>query len=98
MQFGLQLPTNALTLGAENLLNFDYVAMAYGTKDGKQANSITKNVRGNIAAERVAQFQAQGVGFKNELELGPGQYTVRFVVRDEVTGKVGSVSAPLTVN
>jgi hypothetical protein len=35
---------------------------------------------------------------KDALELGPGQYTVRVVIRDNVTGKIGSVTAPLTVN
>lgn len=38
------------------------------------------------------------MGFRNALELAPGKYTVRFVVCDNVTGKVGSVIAPLTVN
>jgi VWFA-related protein len=98
VQFGLQLPPNALTLGSENLLNFDYMAMAYAAKDGKKADSFGKTIRGNIPAERVAQLQVQGLGFKNELKLAPGAYTVRFIVRDNVTGRVGSVSAPLTVN
>jgi hypothetical protein len=35
---------------------------------------------------------------KNALQLAPGQYTVRVVIRDNVTGKIGSVTAPLTVN
>jgi hypothetical protein len=35
---------------------------------------------------------------KNAIELVPGQYTVRMVIRDNVTGKIGSVTAPLTVN
>jgi VWFA-related protein len=98
VQFGLKLPSNALKLGPNNLLTFDYIALAYTTKDGKKANSSGKTIQGNLAPERVAQFQQQGMGFKNELELGPGEYTVRFVVRDNVTGRVGSVSAPLTVN
>jgi hypothetical protein len=98
VQFGLQLPSNALTLGPKNLLAFDYSAMAYTTKDGKQANSMEKTIQGNIADDRVTQLQAQGLGFKNELSLAPGAYTVRFVVRDDVTGKVGSVTAPITVN
>lgn len=32
------------------------------------------------------------------MELAPGQYTVRFVVRDNLTGRIGGVSAPLTVS
>lgn len=98
VQFGLHLPSNALTLGTQNLLDFDYEALAYATKDGKQANSLEKSVQGNIPAEHVAQLQKEGVGLKNELELPPGDYTVRFVVRDNVSGKVGSVSAPIKVN
>jgi hypothetical protein len=31
------------------------------------------------------------------LDLAPGEYTVRFVVCDDLTGRIGSVAAPLTV-
>jgi len=98
VQFGLQMPGSGLTLGAENLLDFDYMALAYTSKDRKEAGRLTKTIRGNIPVDRLATFQTQGVNFRNELELEPGNYIVRFVVRDDVTGKVGSVSAPLTVN
>ncbi len=98
VQFGLQLPSDALALGSKNLLNFDYVAFAYITKDGKQVNGVSKTIRGNISPDLVAKFRERPFGLKDELALGPGQYTVRFVVRDDVSGKVGSVSAPLTVN
>ena len=98
VQFGLKLPPNALTLGPNNLLTLEYVALAYASKDGKKANTLGKTIQGNLSPDRVAQFQAQGLGFKNEMELAPGDYTVRFVVRDNVTGRVGSVSAPITVN
>jgi VWFA-related protein len=98
VQFSLQLPSNALTLGPNNLLNFDYVARAYTNKDGKVGNVLEKTIQGNIPPDRVAQLQTQGLGFKNELELAPGDYTVRFIVRDDITGRVGSVTAPITVN
>jgi VWFA-related protein len=98
VQFGLELPINSITLGAQNLLNFDYIALAYGAKDRKEVDRISKTIRGNIPPDRLPMFQTKGVSFRNELELGPGEYTVRFVVRDDVTGRVGSVSAPLTVN
>ena len=97
VQFNLQVPPNALALGT-NLLSFDYMAMAYGAKDKTQGGSMSKTVSGNIPADRLSIFQSQGVGFKNEIELSPGDYLVRFVVRDEVSGRVGSVSAPITVN
>jgi hypothetical protein len=42
--------------------------------------------------------KANGVDFRNSRDLAPGKYTVRLVIRDNVTRKVGSVTAPLTVN
>jgi hypothetical protein len=36
--------------------------------------------------------------YNNYLELPSGQYTVRFLMRDNLSGKIGSVSAPLTVD
>ncbi len=98
VQFGLQLPPDALILGTQNLLSFDYVAVPYLTKDGKQSTQLQKSVQGNIPDDRLAVFKTQGVSLKNELSLGPGDYVVRFVVRDQISGRIGSVSAPLTVN
>jgi VWFA-related protein len=97
VQFGVQVAPSALTLGENNLLNFDCLVTAYGNKDGKAVQRLEKTVRGNISADRVPKFQTQGVGFRNELDLAPGEYIVRFVVRDDVTGRLGSVSAPLSV-
>jgi hypothetical protein len=51
-----------------------------------------------VPETQLASVRANGVSFQNALQLNPGKYTVRFVVRDNVTGKVGSVTAPLTVD
>lgn len=53
---------------------------------------------GSLTGAQMAVLREQGISFQNTLELRPGQYTVRVVVRDNATGKVGSVTAPLTVN
>ena len=52
----------------------------------------------SLSDAQVASIRNTGVGFNYDLELAPGQYAVRFVVRDNVSGKIGSVTAPLTVN
>ena len=43
-------------------------------------------------------MKEQGVSFKKVIDLVPGKYNVRLIVRDNLTGKLGSVTAPLTVN
>ncbi len=78
-------------------LNFDFAALAYD-QEGKEAGQAAQNFAKPVPDSQLASVRTNGVGFRNFLELGPGKYTVRFVVRDNVTGKVGSVTAPLTVN
>jgi hypothetical protein len=63
-------------------------------RTGQASLSFTRPV----PQDQLASVRANGVDFRNALQLTPGKYTVRFVVRDNVTGKVGSVTAPLTVN
>ena len=78
-------------------LNFDFAATAYD-KNGKVSGEIEHSYTPAVPQAQLAAVRANGVDFRNAIELAPGIYTVRFVVRDNVTGKVGSVTAPLTVN
>lgn len=39
----------------------------------------------------------RGITYGDAIEVAPGEYMVRFVVRDNITGHMGSVSAPLKV-
>jgi VWFA-related protein len=98
--FLAHMPPNGLSIdtAAQNKIDFDFAAVAWGEKDGKEAARSALNFSKALADDQLASIRANGVNFKNVLELAPGKYTVRFVVRDNVTGKVGSVTAPLTVD
>jgi len=50
-----------------------------------------------LAPEAVVQMRTSGVTYRNRLEVAPGEYNVRFVVRDGLSGRMGSLSAPLKV-
>jgi hypothetical protein len=81
-------------------LNFDFALAAFDNSNTKGQPSLTsgKTIYAPVAEAQLATLRANGIGMKNAIELGPGQYTVRMVIRDNVTGKIGSVTAPLTVN
>ncbi|HUO15554.1 MAG TPA: VWA domain-containing protein [Verrucomicrobiae bacterium] len=100
--FLVRLPFNALMLdpSGQNKVNFDFAVAAYPfkSKDGKPASTLGKSFAPSLTEAQVAEVRAKGVGFNYALDLAPGQYTVRFVVRDNVSGKIGSLTAPLTVN
>jgi VWFA-related protein len=99
----LNVPLNSVTIQAEegkNRLNFDVASAVFldNGKKGEPAITSSKTVSANLAEAQIANLRTNGIAMKDTLELAPGQYTVRVVIRDNVTGKIGSVTAPLTVN
>lgn len=99
VQFGLHVAPEGVTLeGTRNQLNMEIAVVAVTQKSGAQADSFGQTIKAEPSQETVAKLKAEGLAYNNNLELPPGQYTVRFVVRDNLTGKLGSVSAPLTVD
>lgn len=98
--FLAHMPPNGLTVdpAEQNKLDFDFAAVAWNEKDKKESARAAMNFSKVLPETQLASIRTNGVNFKNALELAPGKYTVRFVVRDNVTGKIGSVTAPLTVD
>jgi VWFA-related protein len=83
---------------ANNQLILEFVALAK-TPDGKPvAPPAHKRVEAHLTAEMVLSTREEGINLTGALDLAPGEYTVRFVVRDELSGRIGSVAAPLKVD
>jgi hypothetical protein len=59
---------------------------------------VQQTMKANLSADTLARVRAQGMKYSSDVALPAGSYEVRFVVRDNVSGRVGSVSAPLTLN
>ncbi|HXC41952.1 MAG TPA: VWA domain-containing protein [Candidatus Dormibacteraeota bacterium] len=100
-EFLIHMSADGLSIESGNgHLNFDFAAVAYLTngKTGKATKTVGKAVNTTVPDAQMASLRASGIDMKNALELGPGNYVVRVVIRDNVTGKIGSVTAPLTVN
>jgi len=75
----------------------EFVALAR-TPEGKQAGSpVDQKIDGHLTAEKLSAMLQKGIAYRGALSLAPGDYTVRFVVRDDLSGRMGSVSAPLKV-
>jgi len=77
-------------------MSVDFLAIA--TQAGKQAGTVEQNVSGALTPQHVEQLRSRGMSYTNVLDLAPGVYSVRFVVRDNLSGRIGTVNAPLTVN
>lgn len=80
-----------------NHFALEFVALAK-TPEGKQVDHpVGQRFDAHLTSEKVSAIRQQGVAFRGALDLAAGEYTVRFVVRDDLSGRVGSVAAPLKV-
>ena len=95
--FVLQMP--AADLIDETAKNrFDMEIVARATRKGMPANTVGQTVKGMLPPDSLAKIKAEGIIYRNSIDLAPGDYQVRFIVRDNLNGKIGSLIVPLTVN
>jgi VWFA-related protein len=81
----------------DNHVSLDFVALAK-TPDGKAVQKPTgQTINSHLPAERVTAMRQEGMNYMGAIELAPGDYIVRFVVRDNLSGRTGSVGATVKV-
>src|SRR5580700_5868401 len=80
-----------------NHVALDFVAMAKSPEGKAVDQPKGQKIDLHLTPERVSAIRQQGVVYRDALDLAPGEYTVRFVVRDDLSGRTGSVAAPLKV-
>jgi hypothetical protein len=98
--FDLHIPGEVIgTQGDQNAIELDVFAVV-ATAGAKSAihDPIQHTMKATLSPDALAKVRVQGMKYSSDLSLPAGSYEVRFVVRDNVSGKVGSISAPLTVN
>ncbi|MFY9907105.1 MAG: VWA domain-containing protein [Terriglobales bacterium] len=88
---------NLINDADNNHLVMDFVVLAK-TPDGKAADHpMGQKVDVHLSPEKLSVIRQKGVAYGGALDLAPGEYSVRFVVRDNLSGRIGSVAAPLRV-
>jgi VWFA-related protein len=98
VHFALVLPPKAAAIDEADGNHFN-VEIAYQVRDekGKDAGHNGQSYNLKLAPEQIAAVQNTGIGYDNALELAPGHYNFHFAVRDNISGKVGSLVAPVDV-
>jgi hypothetical protein len=93
----MHLPATGVTIeGDHNAFNVDFMAQA--VKNDTPPANVGSTAKGTFTADALTKVKSDGIFYNNSFHLSPGDYQVKFVVRDNLSGRVGSVSAPLTVN
>ena len=100
VEYSVMLPPHAIVVDEndKNRVRLEYVAVVR-TQDGKQVGPLEAHaLEAHLKNDAAEAIQTQGYTYRNAMNLPPGDYTVRFVVRNGVTGEMGSVAASLKVN
>jgi VWFA-related protein len=99
VKFEVILPPDAAAIDGSdnNAVSLKIVASARSS-DATEVNGITQTITGHVTQETMRKMHTTGFTFKSDIGLPPGSYSVRFVVHDNLSGRTGSVAAPLTVN
>lgn len=86
----------ALDDSNKNHLSLEFAALA---RDGKgvPGGTFSKAVEGHLAEAMATKIRTEGVRFPGAIELPPGEYTLTFAVRDNLSKQIGTVSATLRV-
>ncbi len=96
--FEVFVPANHIAIDAadNNRVSVEVLASAR-TSGGVEVNGISRTISGHLKPETVTRMKTLGLLFKSDIDLPPGRYSVRFVVRDNIGERTGSVAAPIVV-
>jgi VWFA-related protein len=99
VQFDLVMPMNFAQIDEtdRNHLALEIAAVARDEKDAV-SGEMSEKIDNHLLADALTQIQQHGMTYRSALQLSPGVYTVRFVVRDALSGRIGSLAAPLRVS
>ncbi len=94
LRFQIALPPGALSVDEDdhNHIKLNVVAYAIDAQ-GNHVGDLTKDLNARMQDKNYALFKQQGFGYTDILEVPPGNYKVKFIVRDDLSGKMGTVTA-----
>ncbi len=82
--------------GANREGKFEFVAQATDLK-GKVASVARDSVQVRLPADKAEKLKSGGIFYSTGFQLHPGAYKLKFLVRDNLTGKLGSFEQPIQV-
>ncbi|HWZ83909.1 MAG TPA: VWA domain-containing protein [Terriglobales bacterium] len=99
VKFDLVMPAGFATINEsdDNHMVVDVAAVARNL-NGDVVADLSQRIESHLKSDHLEQMQHNGMTYRNGLQLPPGKYIVRFVVRDSLSNRLGSVAAPITVS
>jgi hypothetical protein len=98
-EFMLEVMGNSITIDGEkkNAIDLQVTTVVF---DGnrKSIASMSQVIATNLEPEMMRKTLQTGLSIPEKIDLPRGKYEVKFAVRDNLSGLLGTVSAPLDLN
>lgn len=94
--FLLGVTGDSITVDREkgNAVDLQITALAFDNKH-KSVASSSQALATSLKPEMLQKILQTGMGIPEKLDLPPGKYEIKFAVRDNLSGRIGTVSLPL---
>jgi VWFA-related protein len=84
----------AIDRGNGNAINLEVTTLAFDS-DRKGVAGMSQAISTKFDSARVQKIIRTGIGIPEKIDLPPGKYEVKFAVRDNLSGVLGTISVPL---
>jgi VWFA-related protein len=95
-EFMLGVMGNSITIDREkgNAIDLEVVTLAFDS-NRKSVATTSQVIATGLKPEMMQKTLQTGLGIPEKLDLPPGKYEVKFAVRDNSSGLLGTVSVPI---
>lgn len=94
LSFEIFVDPRAITFDGDSQNHFHLTLMAaHRNEKGVMTRRLAKNIEGQPGPEQLRTLLAKGLLYRDSIEVPADSGDIRFVVRDEISGRIGSVTA-----
>jgi hypothetical protein len=79
----------------EHVIAIDLQIATLAFDDKRGGASFSQALATSLKPEMLQKILETGMGIPEKLELAPDKYEIKFAVRDNLSGLIGTVSMPL---
>jgi VWFA-related protein len=96
VDFMLGVMGNCITIDREkgNAIDLEVITLAFDSNH-KNVATTSQAIATGLKPEMMQKTLQTGLGIPENLDLAPGKYEVKFAVRDNFSGLLGTVSVPI---
>jgi hypothetical protein len=97
-EFAINVLGDSITVDERNsnAVDLSVFAVAFAP-DGREHGRIDHQMTSKVQPELLQKFRKTGLSTRQSLDLASGKYDLKFAVRDNLTGEIGTVEYPLEV-